>query len=102
MRRKRRYTVLYSINDLPGRVDSIRFEFLVQELEAEVGRLAREVELLRRQLEQETLQRTDAENKLKTQQEELVFRTRFYEQEAQEIRTRTLETHEVDGRLQQV
>ena len=79
------------------------FCFCLQELEDEVGRLTREVELLRRQLEQETLLRTDVENKLKTQQEELTFRTRCHEQEVQEIRTRrSLEIQEVDGRLQQV
>ena len=65
--------------------------------------MAREVELLRRQLDQETLLRTDLENKLKTQEEQLTFMARCHEQEVEEIRTcRSQEMQEVDGRLQQV
>jgi lamin B len=73
-----------------------------KDLDAEVARLFRELDILRKKMEEETLARVDAENKLKTQTEDAAFKCQQFEERLEETRTRrTLELQEVDGRLQQ-
>jgi len=73
-----------------------------KDLDGEVARVLRELDALRKQLEDETMARVDAENKLKTYGEELNFKNQQYEERMEEVRTRrTVELQEVGGRLQQ-
>jgi len=68
-----------------------------------VARLAREVENLRKQFENETMKRVDAENKLKSKVEEFQFKNQQSEELIEDIRTRRqVEIQEVGGQLQQV
>lgn len=75
----------------------------MQELEAENGRLARELDNLKRHLEMETMRRIDAENKLKSKTEEFNFKAHQSEELIEEMRVhRSVELQEVGGQLQQV
>lgn len=73
-----------------------------QEFEGDMKKLAAEVEELKRRIEQETMARVDAENRLKGVSEELNFKSQLHQEEVTEMRSRRqVEIQEVDGRLQQ-
>lgn len=67
---------------------------------AEIERLRRQLDDLRKQLEDETLARVDLENTVQSLREELTFKDSVHTQELTESRSRRqVEISEIDGRL---
>lgn len=65
-----------------------------------IEKLRRQLDELRKQLEEETLARVDLENTVQSLREELTFKDQVHSQELTETRTRRqVEISEIDGRL---
>jgi len=73
----------------------------INELKPENESLKRKLEDARQKLEDETIQRIDAQNKLLTQKEEAEFNSKYLTEQLEETRTRKqMEIEEVDSRAQ--
>uniref|UniRef100_A0A1B0DD59 Uncharacterized protein n=1 Tax=Phlebotomus papatasi TaxID=29031 RepID=A0A1B0DD59_PHLPP len=71
-----------------------------KELEKENEKLRKQLDGMRKHLEEETLARVDLENSIQSLKEELAFKDGVYQQELTETRTRRqVEISELDGRL---
>lgn len=71
-------------------------------LKNELDRLEKQLAAAKKQLEEETLQRVDLQNRVKTLKEDLHFKSQVYEQELEESRVRTTtQMEEVDSRVEQ-
>uniref|UniRef100_A0A6M2DF88 Putative nuclear envelope protein n=1 Tax=Xenopsylla cheopis TaxID=163159 RepID=A0A6M2DF88_XENCH len=71
-----------------------------KDLEKELNKVRRQLDELRKNLEEETLARVDVENNLQSLKEDLAFKDQFHQQEILETRKRRqVELSEIDGRL---
>ncbi|XP_058118834.1 lamin Dm0 [Anopheles ziemanni] len=71
-----------------------------KELEKEVARLKKQLDVVRKNLEEETLARVDLENTVQSLREELTFKDQVHQQELTETKTRRqVEISEIDGML---
>ncbi|XP_044738156.1 lamin Dm0-like [Chrysoperla carnea] len=74
----------------------------LKEAEKELVKLRRQVDELRKALEEETLARVDLQNNIQSLREECAFKDQVYQSEITETRTRRqTEINEIDGRLAQ-
>lgn len=78
------------------------FEDEYNKLKKEFDLLTKSLATAKKQLEDETIQRVDLENRIQSLKEELAFKSQIFEQELNESVSRSrVVTEEVDGRLQQ-
>lgn len=71
-------------------------------LKNELARLEQQLAAAKKQLEEETLERVNLQNRVKTLKEDLQFKSQVYEQELEESRIRTTtQIEEVDSRVEQ-
>jgi lamin B len=91
-----------NIDELKNRVnqagaDRKRAEDEAKELQQELNNVNNQMEVLKKQLEEETLLRVDLENRLQSLKEEISFKETLHESELQE--TRTIQENEISERV---
>lgn len=95
------------VQDLQSRTnqalaDRKRLEDEVKELKAENDKLNKQLNSVRKQLEDETLARVDLENRLQSMKEELAFKEQIHNQELTETHSRKqVEITQIDDKLQE-
>lgn len=95
------------LQDLQSRFNQVsaekkKLDDLVKELKAENEKLAKQLAGIKKQLDDETLQRVDFQNRVQSLREEMSFKQQVYDKELTETRTRKqVEISEIDDRLQE-